>query len=89
MRGLLPEGGFALSSEETAKGTRLFCAFALAGDAESMIDAVNAQEDNLSFGWASEHHCAIDKATAAAIMGLMTSSSEGPQARSKEAPRMP
>ncbi|WP_300779361.1 hypothetical protein [Enhydrobacter sp.] len=91
IKGLLPEGGFALSSQGTAKGTRLFCAFASAVDAESMIDAVNAQENNLSFGWASEHHCAIDKATAKIIMGLVTSSSRGPETRSKRQgpPRMP
>jgi len=83
IKGLLPEGGFALRSQETVRGTELFCAFASAVDTESMIDAVNAQESNLLFGWASEHHCAIDKATAKVIMGLVTSSSRGPETRSK------
>jgi pyruvoyl-dependent arginine decarboxylase (PvlArgDC) len=64
---LQPDGDFALSSEETADGTTVFCAFARSTDAENMIDAVSAHEDNRHPGWASEYHCVIDETAAKAI----------------------
>jgi hypothetical protein len=58
---LRPEGDFALSAQETPSATIFLCAFALATDADSMIGAINAHENDLHHGWASEHHCLIDK----------------------------
>ncbi|MBS0222394.1 MAG: hypothetical protein JSR91_16825 [Proteobacteria bacterium] len=62
-----PSGDFALSGEKMAAGMRLFCAFADPSDADMMVEAINAQEDNVYSGWASEYHCQLNKAEAAAI----------------------
>ncbi len=62
-----PKGDFALSAERTAMGARLFCAFAEPADADMMVEATNAQEDNVYSGWASEYHCRLNRAEAAAI----------------------
>ena len=67
-----PKGDFALSSERTAAGARLFCAFAEATDADMMVEATNAQEDNIYSGWASEYHCQLDRAEAEAIRSCQT-----------------
>jgi len=64
---LQPEGDFALSSEQTGLETTLYCAFELASDANTIIDALCGHEDNRHQGWASEFHCSIDKATLDAI----------------------
>lgn len=64
---LAPAGSFALNAQKETGSTTVFCAFALATDADGLIEAINAWEDNLHLGWASEHHCRIDKHTADAI----------------------
>jgi hypothetical protein len=64
-----PRGDFAVSAEKTAVGARLFCAFAESADADMIVQATNAQEDNVYSGWASEHHCLLDKTSAEAIRG--------------------
>jgi hypothetical protein len=64
-----PKGDFALSAERTAMGARLFCAFAEPTDADMMVEATNAQEDNIYSGWASEYHCRLNRTEAAAICG--------------------
>jgi hypothetical protein len=68
---LAPIGDFALTSQKEVGATTVFCAFALATDADGMIEAVNAHEDNLHLGWASEHHCTIDKAAAECIVSAI------------------
>jgi hypothetical protein len=80
IKGLAPKGDFALSSEETADGTTVFCAFALAADADMMVEAINAQERNLYPGWASEHHCLLDKTAAEAIVDAVQVSPDHPMA---------
>jgi hypothetical protein len=64
-----PKGDFAVSAEKTAVGARLFCAFAEPADADMIVQATNAQEDNAYPGWASEYHCLLDKTSAEAIRG--------------------
>lgn len=64
---LTPTGSFALTAQKETGSTTVFCAFALATDADGLIEAINASEDNLHLGWASEHHCRIDKRAADAI----------------------
>lgn len=68
---LAPAGSFALSAQKETGSTTVFCAFALAIDADGLIEAVNAREDNLHRGWASEHHCKIDKRVADAIASVV------------------
>ena len=67
-----PNGDFALSSERTAAGARLFCAFAEAADADMMVEVTNAQEDNIYSGWASEYHCRLNSTEAEAIRSCQT-----------------
>lgn len=67
---LAPLGAYAVTTQKETGSTTVFCAFALATDADQMIDALNAREDNLHLGWASEHHCVIDKSIAEAIAGI-------------------
>ena len=67
VEGVAPLGDFAVTSQKETGSTTVFCAFALATDAESMIEAIDAREDNLHLGWASEHHCVIDKMAAEAL----------------------
>ena len=67
---MAPFGAYAVTAQAETGSTTVFCAFALATDADQMIDALNAREDNLHLGWASEHHCIIDKAIAEAIAGM-------------------
>lgn len=64
---LAPAGSFGLSAQKETGSTTVFCAFALAADADGLIEAISAREDNLHLGWASEHHCSIDKRAADAI----------------------
>jgi hypothetical protein len=64
-----PKDDFAVSSERMADGTRLFCAFAEPADADTMVEATNAQEENAYSGWTSEYHCRLDRAVAEAIRG--------------------
>lgn len=61
-----PSGDFALCHEPTAEGTRLFRAFAEPADADLMIQANNAQEENICSGWAREYHCRLDRGAAEA-----------------------
>jgi hypothetical protein len=68
---LAPVGTYALTAQKETASTTVFCAFGLGTDADQMIDVLNAQEDNLHLGWASEHHCVIDKSIAEAIAGLV------------------
>ena len=72
VKAMKPRGDFALSSERTVAGARLFCAFAEAVDADMMVEATNAQEDNVYSGWASEYHCRLDRAEAEAIGSCQT-----------------
>jgi hypothetical protein len=74
IKGLEPMGDFALCAEEAAERAILLCAFALATDADGMIEAINAQENNRYFGWASEHHGVIDQTTAGVIRDIDNSS---------------
>jgi hypothetical protein len=67
-----PKGDFALRAEKTALGTRLFCAFAEAVDVDMVVQATDAQEDNVYSGWASEYHCRLDRTAAEAIRGAAT-----------------
>lgn len=67
-----PNGNFALRAEKTAIGTRLFCAFAEPTDVDMMVQATDAQEDNVYSGWASEYHCQLDRTAAEAIRGAAT-----------------
>lgn len=62
-----PKGDFALRAERTAAGARLFCGFAEPTDADMMVQATDAQEDNVYSGWASEYHCRLDRRAAEAI----------------------
>ena len=62
-----PRGDLALSAEQIDDGTRVFCAFAEAADAESEVEALNAEEDNRHPGWASEHRCVMDPPEAEAL----------------------
>ena len=64
---LAPAGTYALTAQTETGSTSVFCAFSLATDADGLIEAMNAQEDNLHLGWASEHHCTLDKSAAEAI----------------------
>ena len=64
---LQPTGDFALSAQQTADGTEVFCAFAQAADADGMVEALGAQEDNRHPGWASEYRCLIDETSARTI----------------------
>lgn len=68
---LEPGGDFALSSEKSPKGMLLFCAFALASDADMMVEALSAREQNEYPGWASQHHCRLDQATVDAITDML------------------
>lgn len=67
-----PRGDFALSAEKTAVGARLLCAFADATDVDMIVQAINAQEDNIHTGWASEYHCRLDRTAAESIRGAAT-----------------
>ena len=64
---LHPEGDFALSCVLSNSEITFFCAFAQASDASIVIDALSGHENNLHWGWASEFHCSIDRATVDAI----------------------
>jgi len=61
------EGDFALSCVPSNSEITFFCAFAQASDASIVIDALSGHENNLHWGWASEFHCSIDRATVDAI----------------------
>ena len=64
---LEPEGDFALSAEKTTNGSAIYCAFSREGDVHLLVDALNGREHNEHRGWASEHHCSLDKRAAEAI----------------------
>ena len=69
IEGVQPKGHLAMSAEQLDDGTRVFCAFAEAADAESVVEALDAEEDNRHPGWASEHHCVMDPPEAEALGG--------------------
>ena len=69
IEGVQPKGDLAMSAEQIDDGTRIFCAFAEAADAESVVEALNAEEDNRHPGWASEHRCVMDAPEADALGG--------------------
>ncbi|WIM12987.1 hypothetical protein [Enhydrobacter sp.] len=62
-----PEAGYALSTEIVVDGMRVFCAFANPTDVDNLVQAINAQENNIHSGWASEYHCRLDETSANAI----------------------
>ena len=67
IRNMAPEAGYALSTENVVDGTRVLCAFADPTDVDILVQATNAQEENIHSGWASEYHCRLDKTSANAI----------------------
>lgn len=67
IRNMAPEAGYALSTENVADGTRVLCAFANPTDVDNLVQATNAQEENIHSGWASEYHCRLDETSANAI----------------------
>jgi hypothetical protein len=62
-------GDLAMSAEQTDDGTRILCAFARPDDASSVIEALNAEEDNRESGWASQHRCVLDAPGADSLVG--------------------
>jgi len=67
IRNMAPEAGYALSTESVVDGTRVLCAFADPTDVDNLVQATNAQEENIHSGWASEYHCRLDETSANAI----------------------
>ena len=67
IRNTAPEAGYALSTETVVDGTRVLCAFANPTDVDILVQAINAQEENIHSGWASEYHCRLDATSANAI----------------------
>lgn len=68
---MVPEADYALTTEDVADGTRVLCAFANPTDADNLVEATNAQEENAHSGWISEYYCRLDETAANAISAIL------------------